>query len=47
MFTYYDIDDAPTESKPFMEKAKATVGMVPNLHRVLAEAPVISLRSVY
>jgi len=40
MFTYYDIDNAPAESKPLMEKAKATVGMVPNLHRVLAEAPV-------
>jgi len=49
MFTYYDIDDAPVESKPFMEKAKAAVGMVPNLHRVLAEAPVTyeSYLSVY
>jgi len=49
MFTYYDIDDAPAESKPFMEKAKATVGMVPNLHKVLAEAPVTyeSYLSVY
>jgi len=40
MFTYYDLDNAPEESKPFMENAKATVGMIPNLHRVLAEAPV-------
>jgi len=40
MFTYYDLDNAPEGSKPLMEKAKAAVGMVPNLHRVLAEAPV-------
>jgi len=40
MFTYYDLDNVPAESKPIMENAKATMGMIPNLHRVMAESPI-------
>jgi len=40
MFTYYDLDNAPEGSKPIMENAKATIGMIPNFHRVIAESPV-------
>jgi len=40
MFTYYEYEDAPEESKALMDQAKATSGMIPNLHRVLAVAPI-------
>ncbi len=39
MFTYYEPDNAPTESKTLMEQSKAAFGMLPNLHKILAEAP--------
>ena len=39
MFTYYDVDNAPEESKPLMEASLKGFGMVPNLHKILAEAP--------
>lgn len=39
MFTYHTTETAPTESKPLMEQSQKNMGMVPNLHRVLAEAP--------
>ena len=39
MFTYHEIDTAPEESKPLMEASLKGFGMIPNLHKVLAEAP--------
>ncbi|GAA5216841.1 carboxymuconolactone decarboxylase family protein [Corallincola platygyrae] len=39
MFTYYDIDNAPEASKPLMEQSLKGFGMLPNLHKILAEAP--------
>ncbi|WP_426414761.1 carboxymuconolactone decarboxylase family protein [Aestuariirhabdus sp. LZHN29] len=39
MFTYYDVDNAPEKSKPLMEASLKGFGMVPNLHKILAEAP--------
>lgn len=39
MFTYYDIETASEEAKPLMEASKKEFGMIPNLHRILAEAP--------
>ena len=39
MFTYYEPDTAPEESKSLMEQSLAGFGMIPNLHKILAEAP--------
>jgi len=39
MFTYHEVDTAPEESKPLMEASLKGFGMIPNLHKVLAEAP--------
>ena len=39
MFTYYDVDNAPDGSRALMESSLKGFGMVPNLHKVLAEAP--------
>ncbi|MBD1390906.1 carboxymuconolactone decarboxylase family protein [Neiella sp. HB171785] len=39
MFTYYELDNAPEESKPLMEQSLKGFGMLPNLHKILAEAP--------
>lgn len=39
MFTYYDPENAPDESRPLMEESQKTLGMIPNLHRILAGAP--------
>ncbi|MBW8192634.1 carboxymuconolactone decarboxylase family protein [Neiella marina] len=39
MFTLHDVDSAPEQSKPLMEQSLKAFGMLPNLHRVLAEAP--------
>ncbi|TMN32921.1 hypothetical protein CWC03_21540 [Pseudoalteromonas sp. S2755] len=39
MFTYYESDTAPEESKSLMEQSLAGFGMTPNLHKILAEAP--------
>lgn len=36
MFIYYDVDNAPEESKPLMEASLKGFGMVPNLHKILA-----------
>jgi len=38
-FTLHDPATAPADAKPILEGAEASFGMVPNLHRVLAEAP--------
>ncbi|GAA5316775.1 MAG: hypothetical protein AseanaTS_19790 [Candidatus Pelagadaptatus aseana] len=39
MFTYHDTQTAPEESQPLLEQSQQGFGMVPNLHKVLAEAP--------
>lgn len=39
MFTYYEKENAPEDSKKLMEQSEQTFGMVPNLHKILAEAP--------
>lgn len=39
MFTYHDLESAPEESRPLIEQSQKTMGMLPNLHKVLAEAP--------
>jgi len=39
MFTYYTPDTAPEESRPFLEQSLKTMGMIPTLHKILAEAP--------
>ena len=39
MFTYHDMHTAPPESRVFMEQSLKRFGMLPNLHRILAEAP--------
>jgi alkylhydroperoxidase family enzyme len=39
MFTYHDTNTAPEESKPLLQQSQKSFGMVPNLHKVLAEAP--------
>lgn len=39
MFTYYEPDTAPEESKPLMEQSLKSMKMIPNLHKILAEAP--------
>lgn len=38
-FPSHSLDTAPEGSRPLMEAAKASFGMVPNLHKVLAESP--------
>ena len=38
-FTIHNSDSAPEDSKPFLDKAQAKFGMVPNLIGLLAEAP--------
>ena len=39
MFTYYEHHNAPAESRPLLAQSKAYFGMVPNLHKVIAESP--------
>ncbi|MEM8562467.1 MAG: carboxymuconolactone decarboxylase family protein [Pseudomonadota bacterium] len=39
-FTYFNEDDAPFASKPLMQKSRAAFGMLPNLHKILAGAPI-------
>lgn len=38
-FKIHNIDSAPENSKPILEKSLKSWGMIPNLHGVLAEAP--------
>lgn len=40
MFTYYEVDNAPEDSKAIMEQSLKGFGMIPNLHKILAEAPI-------
>ncbi len=37
--TIHDLDSAPEESKPLLEKSQKAFGMIPNLHGVLASSP--------
>lgn len=39
MFSYHTAETAPQESRALLEQSQKNMGMVPNLHRVLAEAP--------
>lgn len=39
MFSYHDLDSAPAKSKPLIEQSQKNMGMLPNLLKVLAEAP--------
>ena len=39
MFTYYEPDTAPGKSKEMMAQSLKGFGMIPNLHKILAEAP--------
>lgn len=39
MFTYHDLESAPEKSRPLIEQSQKNMGMLPNLHKVLAEAP--------
>ncbi|WP_411826704.1 carboxymuconolactone decarboxylase family protein [Luteolibacter sp. AS25] len=38
-FKIHDLESAPLNSKPLLEKSVKGFGMVPNLHGVMAEAP--------
>src|SRR6516164_9294302 len=39
MFTYHSKETAPVESRPFIDQSIETFGFFPNLHKILAEAP--------
>ena len=38
-FNLYNKDSAPEDSKPLLEGSEKELGMIPNLHAVMAEAP--------
>lgn len=38
-FPLHDLDSAPSESRPLLEQVEEDFGMIPNLERVLASAP--------
>ena len=38
-YSIHTIDSAPQASKPLLEQAQASFGMIPNFHAVIAEAP--------
>jgi alkylhydroperoxidase family enzyme len=38
-FTLHDQDSAPEKSKPLLKKSQESMGMIPSLHAVMAEAP--------
>ncbi len=40
-FTLYNLESAPTESKPLLEKSKQSMGMIPNLYGIMAAAPAL------
>lgn len=39
MFVYHTEETAPAESRELMEQSRKGFGMLPNLHRILAESP--------
>ena len=38
-FKLYSVEEAPADSKPLLEASQKAMGMVPNLHAVMAESP--------
>ncbi|MFO7787356.1 MAG: carboxymuconolactone decarboxylase family protein [Halospina sp.] len=38
-FQLHNVESAPQDSKPILENSQKSMGMIPNLHAVLAEAP--------
>jgi uncharacterized peroxidase-related enzyme len=40
-FKLHDLSTAPEQSRPLLEKAREKYGMIPNLLRVMAEAPAL------
>jgi alkylhydroperoxidase family enzyme len=38
-YDLYDLETAPSDSKPLLEQSLKEFGMIPNLHAVLAESP--------
>lgn len=38
-FQLLDETDAPDKAKPYLEKARATFGLIPNVEKVMAQAP--------
>lgn len=38
-FMLHDLESAPLQSRPLLEKSMNSFGMIPNLHAVMAEAP--------
>jgi alkylhydroperoxidase family enzyme len=40
MFTYYTKETAPAESKPLIEESVKMFGFLPNLSKIMAEAPI-------
>ncbi len=40
-FDIHTLDSAPEKSRPFLEDSKKSVGRVPGLHAVMAEAPAL------
>ncbi|MGB0134047.1 carboxymuconolactone decarboxylase family protein [Dokdonella sp.] len=40
-FTLHDLNSAPEAAKPLLEESQNAFGMIPGLHAVMAEAPVL------
>jgi len=40
-FTLHTTDTAPEAAKPLLEKSKKALGMIPNIHAVMAQAPTL------
>lgn len=40
-FEVFTLDNAPEQSRPFLEKSLAGFGSIPNLHAVLAQSPAV------
>lgn len=40
MFTYYEKETAPVESKPLIDQSIKMFGFLPNLSKIMAEAPI-------
>ncbi|MBN3563795.1 carboxymuconolactone decarboxylase family protein [Aliamphritea spongicola] len=40
MFTYHTTETAPEKSQQLIAQSQKSMGLVPNLHRILAEAPI-------
>ncbi|WP_261844464.1 carboxymuconolactone decarboxylase family protein [Aliamphritea ceti] len=40
-FTFHTLESAPEQSKPLLEKSLQAFGMIPGLHAVMAESPVL------